>query len=321
MLDYLRWVRTPLRRRLGFRLVIDSDPDPARSVFLAGTARSGTTWLSEVINARNEFRYIFEPFHPDRVPVMAPFGARPYLRPDEDRPDLLPLAEHVISGRIRSGWTERFNRRVIAQRRLVKDVRANLMLGWLKRHFPAMPVVIVIRHPCAVANSYAKQGWPGSVGALLEQPALVEDVLAPHLELVHSARDAFERAVIIWCVETLVPLRQLAPDGVHVAFYEDLVMRPDAELERLFEFLGMPYDGSVLQATRRPSRTSRRDSAIAVGRDPVTNWLERVDPDRRRRARDIVARFGLDGLYRDGPLPDVTALAEFPLFRSEGVEA
>jgi len=52
----------PVRRRMGLRLVIDRDADHRKSIFLAGTGRSGGTWLSDILNQRNEYRLVFEPF-------------------------------------------------------------------------------------------------------------------------------------------------------------------------------------------------------------------------------------------------------------------
>ena len=49
------------RRILG-RLHIDRNADPDACVLLVGSVRSGTTWLQEVINCRNEYRVLFEPF-------------------------------------------------------------------------------------------------------------------------------------------------------------------------------------------------------------------------------------------------------------------
>jgi len=34
-------------------------------VFVAGTGRSGTTWLAQLLNANDQFRLIVEPFHPE----------------------------------------------------------------------------------------------------------------------------------------------------------------------------------------------------------------------------------------------------------------
>ena len=37
------------------------------TILIAGTGRSGTTWLSDTINYKNQFRYIFEPLHSNKV--------------------------------------------------------------------------------------------------------------------------------------------------------------------------------------------------------------------------------------------------------------
>jgi hypothetical protein len=278
-------------------------------VFVAGTARSGTTWLSELINHRNEYRYVFEPFDHRKVPRVAPLGGRRYLRPDDDDPAAFAVAEHVLTGRIRHPWTERFNRRLVADRRLVKDVRANLFLGWMRARFPGMPIVLMLRHPFAVALSYEKQGWRGSVETLLAQDRLVEDHLGPLADTIAGARDAFERALCIWCVETLVPLRQLRPGDAHVVFYESLVESPEVEVPRLLAFLGRPFDPSVLDAVSRPSLTARRGSAVATGGNRTGGWREKMGGERLERAREIVRRFGLDGLYTEDGRPDPEALA------------
>lgn len=308
VLRSLKWLRTPVRRRMGIRYVIDREPDYRKTIFLAGTARSGTTWVSELINARNEYRYIFEPFNPGRVPQMRAFGPRRYLRPGEENPELFSIAEDVVTGRIRNSWTERYNRRFITDERLVKDIRTNLMLKWLHDAFPEMPIVLLLRHPCAVANSYAQHGWHGSVSPLLSQQNLVDDYLRPHLQAIGGARDSFERALFIWCIETLVPLKQFGGEGLHVVFYERLAEDAGAEMQRIYRFLQKPFDASVLTAADRPSRTSRRGSAIANGRNPATSWIGKVDSSRVERAREIVDMFGLDGIYGDGVMPNPRAL-------------
>lgn len=308
MRNRIGWWWTPIKRRLGIRFVRDTAPDPERAIFLAGTARSGTTWVSELINHRNQYRYIFEPFYARKIPRLAAFGGRRYLRPTDDDPELLALAEHVLSGRIRHPWTERFNHRLVADRRLIKDIRANLFLKWLHRHFPGMPIVLVLRHPFAVALSYEKHGWRGSVESLLAQPALLEDHLQSYVEVIAEARDAFERAVCIWCVETLVPLKQFRPGELHITVYEQLLHDPEVEVARLFAFLGMTYDETALRVVRRPSLTSRRDSAIATGQDPAQSWKHRVTGERLERASEIVRRFGLDRLYSGTAAPSGAVL-------------
>lgn len=304
----LSWWWTAARRRLGVRYIVERDHDYRSSTFLAGTARSGTTWVSELINYDNQYRYIFEPFDERKIPAVAPLGGRRYVRPDDSSPELHGLADSVLSGRIRHPWTERFNRRVIATRRLIKDIRANLFLAWMHRQFPEMPIVLVVRDPFATALSYEKQGWRGDVTTLLRQPALVDDFLGPYREAMAEAADPFERALFIWCIETLVPLKQLQPGDVHLVFYENLVRDTERELKRLFAFIGRQFDPAVLRQARRPSLTTRRDSRVAAGESPVVADIARKRDDgrRRERAREITRMFGLDALYTEDGLPAST---------------
>lgn len=300
------WWWTAARRRLGVRYIVDRDHDYRASTFLAGTARSGTTWVSELINHDNQYRYVFEPFDERKIPAVASLGGRRYVRPSDDSPELYDLADYVLSGRIRHPWTERFNHRIVTTRRLIKDVRANLFLAWMHRQFPELPIVLVVREPFATAVSYERQGWRGDVEALLRQQPLMNDFLAPHRDAIAGAADAFERALFIWCVETLVPLTQLRPGDVHLMFYEHLVRDTEGELRRLFAFIGREFDPAVLRQARRPSLTTRRNSRVAAGDPPtLTDAAGTRDARRRReRTREITRRFGLDTLYTEDGLPN-----------------
>jgi hypothetical protein len=296
----------PLRRRVGVRFVIDRDADHRRSVLVAGTGRSGGTWLCDILNQRNEYRLVFEPFHPKRAPWMKPFGERPYLRPEEEDPAFLELARSVVTGRVRHAWTERFNRRLLAHRRLIKADYANLMLKWLHVNFPGMPVVLLLRHPCAVALSFVTHGYRGAVMPLLEREKLVEDFLHPFVHEMRRARDVFERTLFLWCVEAMVPLRQFRPGEVHVVFFENLVRSPQAEVARLLAHVGRSPDDLPLdlEKLKTPSLTARRSSsAVWTGADPVESWRSKVSEAQRRRAVEILSLFGLDALYTDAPLP------------------
>ena len=62
------------------QLYLDRGGDHRDTVYLAGTARSGTSWISEVINHDNAFRMIHEPLRRDRLSVTDVFRPRHYLR-------------------------------------------------------------------------------------------------------------------------------------------------------------------------------------------------------------------------------------------------
>lgn len=295
-------------RRAGERLLgslyVDLKRDYRRSVFLAGSGRSGTTWLSEIINYRNEYRYVFEPFYPDRVSLCGNFRRKQYLRPDDRREEYLEPARTILSGGLRNAWADRFNRKHVARRRLIKDIRANLLLGWMRANFPEMPQILLLRHPCAVTDSRLKLGWKDILDDTLEQEDLVEDFLQPFEAEIRNAKTLFERSVFLWCIENYVPLRQLELESIHISFYELLCMQPEAEMRRLFAFLGKDFDGEVYRSMKRPSSLSRRESAVVLGERPVDSWTRTVSDAQRERAIEILSLFGLDRIYGASSLPD-----------------
>lgn len=293
-----------LRRRVCARFLRDRGGDHRAATLLAGTGRSGTTWVANVINHGNDHRLIFEPFHPDHVPLCSHFPHRKYLRPgDEDRRWLEPVRA-VLEGQVRGPWVDGYNRRLVAHRRLIKTTRAMLFMGWLRDRFPELPMVLLLRHPCAVALSRRARGWGTNLEGLLSQEALVEDHLAPFAGAMRAAKTDFEKSVFLCCVDAYVPLRQLGPGDVHVTLFEALHLRPEEELARLFGYLGRAADAGALRAIGRPSLQARPDSAIVTGRDVVRDWRERVTPEEAARAEEILASFGLDGIWGPDGIPE-----------------
>ncbi|BBL80015.1 hypothetical protein RxyAA322_18690 [Rubrobacter xylanophilus] len=273
-------------------LYLDLDRDPRTAVLLAGSGRSGTSWVSTLINCRNEYRYVFEPFEPRRVPRFAGLGRRRYLRREEAGEEFLAAVRAVLSGRLRSRWADRFNRKFVSRRRLVKEIRANLMLGWLRENFPQTPMLLLLRHPFAVAASRARLGWRDNLEEMLGQPKLLEDFLSPFEAELRRASTPFERHVLAWCVENLVPLRQLSAREVGLLFYEEILLHPEEGLRPAFAALGRPVPPEALAAARRARRGG------------LEGWRALVGEDELLRGLKALRSFGLDRVYGAGPLPD-----------------
>ncbi|MBC5825056.1 MAG: sulfotransferase, partial [Candidatus Eremiobacteraeota bacterium] len=291
-------------------LYIDVNRDYRASCLLAGSGRSGTTWLAETLNSDNSYRYVYEPFNRGHVPLCKHFATRQYLRPDDRDPRFLEPARAIFTGRLRNGWTDSHNRRAIGTKRLIKDVRSTLMLKWISRHFPSMPLIFMMRHPCAVAHSRVKLGWTTKLREMFfSQPQLVEDFLIPFRGAMEKSKSAFSTHIFDWCVENYVPLSLLRSGDAHMLFYERLCMDPQTEWARLFATLRRPFDGSALDAINKPSATTRPGKAktqkAASPEQLVDGWRAHVSADEIRRTVEILSLFGLDDIYADGPMPKV----------------
>jgi hypothetical protein len=292
-------------RWLARRVLLDPLHDPGRTVLLAGSGRSGTTWLAEVLERGGGYRYLFEPFHPDRLPATRALRPRQYLAPGSPDAAIARAVEEVVAGRVRSTWVDQYNARLVARRRLIKDVWANLLLGYLADRHPELGIVLVLRHPVAVVRSQlalSRWDWYVDPGQLLGQERLMADHLEPFRPLLEGARPGPEQHAATWCAENLVPLRQLGPGRAHVLFYEHLVARPEEELGRLAAYLSLAAD-RFGPAAGRPSRLARTDSAVVTGGDAVTGWTATVSPDELAVVLRMVEGFGLGDLYSADPLP------------------
>lgn len=272
-------------------------------VMLAGSGRSGTTWVAEVLNHDHRFRDLFEPFWGHKVEACRGFAARHYLRPGDPDPARHAVAADILAGRIRNDWIDQFDRAPDSPHRLVKEIRANLMLAWLQAHFPEMRIVLLLRHPGAVAASRLRLGWGTALDEMLAQPDLVDDHLGAILAQGRPGADPLERQLWFWCIENLVPLRQFSPGSIHVACYEDLRRDPEAGFRRIFDFLGLAWSEAVLDRVGRPSRMTVATDAAPATRDPLARWRDACTPDDLDRLDALLARFRLDAIYTREVMP------------------
>jgi hypothetical protein len=299
----------PAIRNIQVKYFIDHDTDHRNSIFVAGMGRSGTTWLGELINYRNESRFVFEPFDPGRVALAVNFGDHTYLRATDDDPHFLSPARAIVTGLVREHFVDQHNRKIICGSRIIKEVRANLFLRWLYAHFPGMPLILIVRHPFAVAASRGKTGVDIDLQAqFLAQPNLVEDYIAPYVDIMNGCATKFERHIAAWCIEIGVPLSQFQPGEICVVAYEHLSTEPERVLTEVFAHAKRRLDPRVFKALKKPSSTTISSSELtrswSEGADKVTQaWKDRISPDQVRRGLAIMEAFGISDMYDDGPLP------------------
>lgn len=289
---------------------VDLEPSLARTVFLAGSGRSGTTWVQELIDRHHDHRVMFEPFTPRRVPQVAHFHELQYLRCDDPAPAYFEPVDAILRGRVRNRWIDHRNHVRIARKRLVKDIRSNLLLCWLKHRRPTLQIIWLIRHPVAVVTSSLRMGWDDHLDDLLAQPQLLADHMQDHHDFLRDLRDDVGRRAAQWAIEHIVPLRQLVPDDVHLVFYEDLVRRPARVASNMLAFLGQTWDDAARRVIARPSHMARAGGAIG-STDPATSWQSRVDGQTQDRVMAVVGQLGLGGLYGSDGMPHHGCLQQF----------
>jgi hypothetical protein len=296
------------------RLYQDRYRELGRSLLVAGMARSGTTWLGSIISSQGPNRLMFEPFNPWPTGALRSQHYILYKRPQDEDANLELFCNHLFSGRIRNSWIDREIDHLFPKGRVVKAVRANLILGWLRQNFSDVSQVLIIRHPCAVVSSWLQLGWSPDRDfvAMLEQPKLVGDFFADKLESIQQFQTLEERIAFVWCANYLVPLCQPRTEKLHIVFYEYLITQPEIEIPKLFKAVNRSYDVSIFQSLDKPSSTtSKQKSGAANLTERVVGRYKNLNAEQVQRVLSVVENFDLGSLYNESGYPCEEALDYF----------
>lgn len=285
-------------------------------IWVVGDGRSGTTWVSSLINNRKKYRFMFEPFHPLEFPWMNQFKTFQYIRPENHSNYFLKRGRVIFNGQVQNRRINRNNQYPDSDGLLVKDIHSHLFLNWVDHQFPFVKKVMILRHPCAVALSKMRLNqwnWPQDPDIFWSQVELIQDYLSDFEYVMKKAQSTFERYILTWSILHFVPLQQLDKKRLHLVFYEALCTNPEHELHRLFSYLGEPthFDPELRETFNTPSRTSRDHSAINTGNDLINGWRGDLTREQTKKALDILSVFGLDQIYDETPAPNIEQAERF----------
>ena len=287
-------------------------------IWLIGDGRSGTTWAASLINHHGCYRELFEPFNPFLVKKAAFLIPHQYQAQASANNLLEEVAGEIFKGKYIERGVERENSLKRYSGLLIKDVSANLFAYWITKKYAQVNVVLILRHPFAVALSKAKKPnwlWGDDPMMLWNQPKLREDYLRPFEELIFNTvakEDYILNQVLIWCIINYIPLKQFSTDKLHVLFYEELYKQPDEEIGKVERFVTLNTNLKVSIASEiiaKPSRVSGDQSNLLAGTSPLTSWKEEISPQQAQQGREIMAEFGLAELYDKDGIPNKSVVS------------
>lgn len=301
-----------IKNKLG-KSFVDLDLSKQSTVFISAMGRCGTTWLSNLINYKGQYRYIFEPFIPYKVQETVKFKYLQYFNSEEQRTELVASAKKILSGKFRNDWTDSTLSKHFFTKRLIKDIRTNLMLDWLLKVRPNMPTILLIRSPYSVIDSYKELGWGVEAGGnksdferIVSQKNLLSDF--PKISNVLSKidhGDNLSRLAFQWCVLYYVPLKQLSDTDYILVHYEDLLLAHESTLEGIFKYIKQDIDlASLMEKFEIPSVTNYRKVDFRIEKTQlIEKWKKSLSKNDINKINDIINKFELDYLYDKNGYP------------------
>ena len=266
-------------------------------ILVTGIPRSGTSWVGKMLEASRACVYINEPLNPRHPPGGSPGvlnadvchrfqyidepNEQSYLQPFRDT---LALKYHVISElranrspsdllRMLKNWTAFTEGRIRRKRPLVDDPYAAFSCEWFARRL-GCDVVVVVRHPAAVAASRKRLGWRIDLADLLDQRELLTRRVAPFrtdLERLHATdHDVVAETALLWRM-IYATAHDVANrnENVHIVRNEDLSLHPVDRYRQLYETVGLHFDArahaAVVRSTTGPDRRQAHTWSISKG--------------------------------------------------------
>ncbi len=310
-------------------------------ILVTACQRGGNTWVARMLACAPSTRFLYQPFNGD-APRPITSLRWPYLERkftyvhggNEDRfigptrnllypriPLEFPALEAYRTLRARSlGPTRRrfredllplFHARWGHHRPVIAGPGGVFLVEWFRERMDGT-VVCLERHPAGIAAGYKRMGWTRDMGDVLDQEALITDLLWEHRDALvewnrrHKAgRADWLGQAILWWKLTAAAFHRYKRRRSDVLFrrYEDMATDPLAAFEDLYGATGLPWNSSARARVMEHTGASSSDLGDTLhvlrrdSRATASSWRTRLDPEEiaevQRQAAPWVERYEL----------------------------
>lgn len=283
--------------------------DDEHTIACVSSGRSGSTWLSQVVTDA-QTRIIYEPMHAQKgVPGLKEYNLK-YIREGDQQPELNQYLDQLFQGKCHSYWLDCHNPKWswVLTRRLIKLIRANMMLGYMAERYPKAKFILLMRHPGAVALSQFSGGWrmdPKDIYAQMGDEF-------PIINALPQPANIFQNRLLWWVLENYLAALALGKPNVTLVFYEHFLLNLEQMSKHLSEFCNIDRAQMRLEDSDKPSSVSAAGLKYTDANERLKRWMDKVDVADREYLQLILEGSGMSRYYTaDSALPilDVGASA------------
>jgi len=287
------------------------------TIWILSDGRSGSTWVSSLLNNKGNALQVFEPFHPEvnnECNELTPYTYYESLSKDSK---VIKTYSKVFSGKLLHRRANFDNRGIIYSGMVVKDVFACLSSYAIHQHFKEVKVIILLRNPFDVVRSKertAQRGWlwPTDLSVYTSNKSLLKRMNPQQILLIDKIAkngNFIEKQMVHWTLSYFIMLNSFASDSYYLLFYEKMESAPSEEAEKIRRFLGKETDFDIGSYTseqlEKASRTLKTSSQDSNWESKIKNTFQESELKTMKELIEcfsLTKLYGLDGLqqYSDG---------------------
>lgn len=275
-----------------------------KPILVFGSARSGTSWLSELMAKPRGYRLLFEPEHEEHVP-QGHLLADVWMKQVEDIGQARSFIKRFLANRVDNDWIGQNSHRkfkmhlwpFLVRQIIVKFVRCNLSMVLMAEQFDVR-VVYLRRHPYDTIFSQSRVHFPWlfDLKKFAANDLLCEEIMLRYgVDIRNESFTNWERLALRWSIENIFIEDYFGgrlSGNITYVQYENLVENAVA-CAALFRNLGLMIPDNFERLIGRPSSKTHPKSAIRTNqgttRVEASGGLSR---DVRREIAGVFQRFG-----------------------------
>lgn len=278
-----------------------------KHVVIVGSARSGTSWLSETIAQQYRYRLLFEPEH-DTLTKDGKLICDRFFTEKDNNNEANSYLKKVFANRVDNDWIAQSSNRkfkrhlwpIIPKKYIIKFVRCNLSAKYINEHFN-MPLIHLVRNPYDVINSQqrVKFPWLFNLEHFKKQENLVA-LINENFGFDLNAKNNLEQVEILtlrWCIENMIPLNVQEPRKYKTQLIKHEDLRKDVnQFVDLCKNFDLEPVKNINKAYKRPSTKAHPNSSVRVDKQ----MQKKLDRDNLQKINAILDKFNFELYERRG---------------------
>lgn len=291
ILHKIKWkLRDAKLRRLERRNIRTQRYTIEDCCIVAGSGRSGTTWVAETLSLGEGSTMVNEPLKNSnsfRVQQIGFTGWGQYIPTDAHWPEAEMFFDDLFSGsELNPNYFQGTPLKEVAetQKWIFKFIRIPFMLDWLTAKYELPPPVYIIRNPYAVISSQLRHVGFGkgrtfnpSRDTFIPQFAFYNEFYQEYFSLTRSLKNYTEKLALHWALQNKYVLTGTNSHRAwKIKTYEELLMNPIKEFSDMARHFDLPQHEFTAERLKFESSSTVTKPDLDNPESQLTNWKNRL---------------------------------------------
>ncbi len=296
-----------------------------KNILLFATRRGGSTWIMELLSSVPGILYMDHCFSIYRSnPYLLkylPIQGQQLVTIDnqQDFNKIKTYTSLLLTGKLKPNppwrfWKREFN--FINDRLVLKITDAKPLINFFDENFDVQ-IILFLRHPIPNVLSIINNGWGDTLRSYVTNRAFLETHLSDKqidiARKIYKADNLFERHLLNWILENLVPLRSYKENDWLVLTYEELVNHPESSIERFCEYLNIEkssingdYIHKKSKSTKKLSSNQRKEDLDKYDKVNLLNfWQKKISDEDKKSFDNLFDLFEIHEYNSNSSLPSI----------------